>query len=283
MDELEQSLYDSVGEWLHEMAWRNNYPLNHAVGLWSFFEAFRNHGFDVDLNNFSRTVHLGKIEEVNNHHRFFETSFSYDQILNGWPRNVRGTPRTFYNSIYQVFDTMGKVLKNTVKPFHISCAEHEWNKIRESRPREIRKTMEIYFLQYFNTHQEHMLMPVSGLAPDLREPQVFSQVMQHYPLDVHRFAHVRDTIHKEGARIGPCPETLVDMREWRFSMSYHPSESSMTDYFWGIYLQALQREKGYPFMYRGSGLRELVVSGDRALQSGDQILWSYQEPQLVKT
>ena len=277
MDELEKLLYDHVGTWLHELAWHCCYPINHSIALWSFLEAFRNHGFDIDVNNATHTVHFGKIEEVDRNHRFFEASLTYDQILNGWSRDVRAAPRTLYNSIHQVFDTMGGVLKSQSKPFSIDRAEIEWSKIRDSRPRILRQTMETYFLQYFNIHQEHVLMPVSGTIPDLGEPKLFSQMIQSYPLDVYRYAHIRDTIMKNGCRCGPCPETLVDMPEWRFSNSYHPSKSVMTDYFWGMYLVVLQKEKGYPFLSEGDGLRELVISGERAFRYGYDIKWDFKE------
>lgn len=49
MDRLEEELYYSVGYSLHE--WNKGYQVNPYVSLDNFFEAFRDHGFKVNLDD----------------------------------------------------------------------------------------------------------------------------------------------------------------------------------------------------------------------------------------
>lgn len=60
MEGLVKDLYDIVSDSLHEMTWRCNFPVNPNVGLWSFLEAFREFGVQVEFDGTNASFSLGR-------------------------------------------------------------------------------------------------------------------------------------------------------------------------------------------------------------------------------
>lgn len=273
MEELETELKGFVGRELHELSWRNNYPINPALGLWAFFEAFRGRGIEVVTDSVKRVARFNVLADVRRGEELLSTDLTFDEIRKGWNHCPPGCMRSFYDSMYLIFDRIGEQLKDPNKPCAFTKPQNVWDEVRNAVPRQLRQRMEEIILPYFHEYHEHMLIPVGGKVPELVKPVLFYKVLKHFPLDVMRNAEIRDREH-QGVRCGPCPETLVDMDELDFDEDYHPSSHTMDSYFWGIYLNALAKEKGYPLMSKDYGLREVVASHERVLKNGSQIEWA---------
>lgn len=260
MQPLEQELYDVVSHELHELAWHNNYALHPNVGLWCFLEGFRDHGVFVETQKdraaFTATYDVGR--------RLYSlgAQLSLSEILDGWNRSPRGSPHALYDAICMVYDRFGENFQSREE-------KNEWATLRNTESKLVRRKMEKHLEGFFERHHEHVLLPVSRAVPELGAPRIFSQVLADYPLDLLKSAVIADG--RSGFRVTPCAETLLEI-DWDFDDEYHPSAAVLLDFFWGHYLDALAREKGYQLLHSGNRLRQLVGAGRNALESGYR-LW----------
>ncbi len=268
MDFLEQMLYDDVSSELYEMAWKTKYPINPAIGLWGFFEAFRKQGIAVTLNDNEKTADFNLLTTIDKF-KMMHAKLSYDKILGGWNRYPKSSLGSLYDSICQVYDNMGDSLQNLKE-------KNKWSYFRDSQSRDVRAKMEDVIEPYFSKYQEHMLLPVSGKIPGLTNPVLFEKVIDEFPMSLMRNARLFD-FHNDRGSCGPNPEYIPEIDPEEFSTDYrgyHPSENSMRDYFWGSYLLALSKEKGYPVEDRGDELKSLIMSGASALKNGERMKWN---------
>lgn len=268
MQTLIKELFDFTGRELHEAAWKANLPINHGVALSSLFEAFGDHGkikVSPDdrkkLAEFRMPLHIGRKEGI------FKTRLQYDQILNGWGRSFTASPRSLYDSIYQVYDQIGEEIKKESNLF-FNSEDLDWNRrFRDNSPRLIRKLMESHFLEYFSRYHENILISYKGdSSSNFDEPKIFWEVLKEFPILKLQKAVVAREIHHNSAPLGPCPEYILETPEEELDVRvYFPSESALMDVFWGMYLKRLTDDKGYPSYYNDQSLRHFIARGNDAL------------------
>ncbi len=265
MKSLEEELHDFVGRELHELAWRLSYPIYPGIALWCFLEGFHSHGAHVELVQRDASISFTRLISERLYH--LQTRLTFDEILDGWKWNPRGSPISLYDSICLVYDRIGENI-----PCNLS---QDWSNIREKESREVRKNMEKHLIDFFLKYHEHILMPVNGNPLKLEKPRIIHEVLADYPIDMLRNAIALNVSPPATGMLGmisPCAETLLEI-DWDFDLSeYHPSEAVMIDFFWGKYLDRLVKEKGYELQHKGSQLRQLVSNGAHALKRGD-LLW----------
>ncbi len=265
MDTLEQELHDFVGRELHELAWKNNYPLHEDVALDAFFESFRRSGAFVQTANGEARITL--LKKLNGHYNCLETNISFDDILDGWKHQPRGSPKELYNAMYSVYDRIGEELDKKDKD--------EWEKLRHIEPRGIREKMETGLLEYFAKHHEHVLVPASREKTIFsKAPKIIGDVLADFPLNLYQYSEIR-VCDKQEAHLTPCAPTLfdIDLDDFdEFDENYYPSESCVTEFFWGHYLFRLAKEKGYPLVDpTKNSLKTLVANMENALKQGREI------------
>ena len=260
MEGLVKDLYDLVSDSLSEMIWRCNFPVNPNVGLWSFLEAFREFGAQVAFDGTNASFSLDRT--LKERQVVLQSSMHKDEIICGWGWQPSGSPHAFYDSICEVYFRMGKLLKGS------RAEENFWDNIKHSESKEVRVKFEEQLEVFFPKYQENMLVPVSGLVPKLDEPKLFNRVLKDFPMDVYQQAVIKS---HEGVLCTPCAETLLEIDDWsEFDDKYHPSVAVMEDYFWGHYLFALMKEKGYKTEYDDDEpLRGLVENGYNVLKKGN--------------
>jgi hypothetical protein len=276
MDKLEEGLYNFVGKELIELAWHNSYPINSAVGLWGFFQAFMDHNFNVNLNDNKREVQLVLKNPIDNFPKFLETSLSYNQILEGWKHQPKSSPHSFYDSICLVYDNL-EPLKNNFSRENIE-RKNQWSDYRNSETRKVRQKMEDVWLPFFIEHHEHMLLPVNGNLPELEKPKIFYEILKKFPLHIYKTASENALFPPacEGIMCGPCAEHLLDLDLVNDldPEEYYPSKSAMTEFFFGNYLEILSEEKGYPLKYKSENkLKSLIINGIKSFEWGSSLKW----------
>ena len=284
MDEFEIDLSKFIGKELHEFAWHKSYPVNPYVSLWSFFQAFMDSGFKITLDDKKREVSFTEAYICRNFVLPLSTSMSYDGVLTGWKQKPKSSLGSLYESIYQVYDSMETEMMGhlEVEFKHNSSLKkiifeerNSWNVLRNSEPKIVRQKMEDFLLPYFVNYHEHMLLPITGKISDLEKPIIFPKLIKNFPMDIYRKASFRNS--SLGFRYGPSEETLLEINFGDFDESYFPSDSSMTQFFFGKYLYELSKSKNYPFSSstdEKSKLRDLVVRGYDAFQPGYLVNWN---------
>ena len=106
MNNLDKELHEIVKYGLHELAWARNYPINPFVALHSFFEAFKESGFNVIIDDKHRIASFS----LNYEGRLLETSLTCEKILTGWKHQPKSSPHSLYNSICIIYDNFGDLL-----------------------------------------------------------------------------------------------------------------------------------------------------------------------------
>ncbi len=261
MDGLVKELYDIVSDSLYEMTWRCNFPVHPNVGLWSFLEAFREFGVQIEFDGKNASFSLDRT--LRERQVILQSSMHKDEIVRGWGWSPLGSPRAFYDSICIVYDRMGEALKGN------RDEENIWSDIRNGESKDVRAKFEEQVYEFFPKYQEHMLVPVSGAIPKLDEPKLFNRVLRDFPMDVYQQAIIRS----REVECTPCAETLLEIDDWsEFDDNYHPSVAVMEEYFLGHYLFALMKEKGYKTGYDDDEpLSVLVARGYYALRQGNLV------------
>ncbi|MFC1696921.1 hypothetical protein ACFL1H_01185 [Nanoarchaeota archaeon] len=290
----EKELFDFIGHNLHELAWRNDLPLNPSIAIWSFLEAFADNGFKFSIKDnyvtFEYKYLFTGYDEYNDKFEGhicefddFITKISIDKILTGWDRFPKGNPKSLYDSIHIIFDDIKEYIikrngiEDTLAYWNnkdISAKDKiklaEWSNVRNNYPRKIRQTMEDHLVQYFNKYHEHMFIPLSHTIPKLEEPKLFHKALERFPMKLYL-----DAKNNNLAPGGPCSEYILEIDPEEYDETYHPSESGMLDYFWGIYLDELVKEKGYPLYYPADNndeqLKRLIANGWNGIRNGQSI------------
>jgi hypothetical protein len=207
------------------------------------------------------------LKRLNGRYHCLDTSISFDEILEGWKHQPRGSPKELYNAMYTVYDRIGEGLD---KWDHAA-----WENLRHLEPRNIRERMEVLLLGYFEKYHEHVLVPASGEKIDFKkEPRIIVDVLDGFPLHLYQHSEIR-VCDTQGGHLTPCAPTLFDLDlddAETFDEDYYPSESCVTEFFWGHYLYKLSREKGYALESETKDyLRSLVANGEQALKQGREI------------
>lgn len=276
MDNLEEELYNFIGQELHELAWHNEYPINSSLGLLGFFEAFEKHNFEVNFNDEKKEAKFVLKSPFENFPKFLETTLSYEQILIGWKNHPKSSPHSFYDSICIVYDNLGLLMENTTKE-NIEKI-NQWFYYRNSETRKVRQKMENVWLPFFIEHQDNMFFPVNGNAPELENPKIFYEVIKEFPMNIYKQSVIASLFSDdpESIRISPCAEHLleIDLNKDLEIGEYYPSKSTMVEFFWGKYLDKFSEEKGYPLKYKTKNrLRHLIISGIDSFEYGHLLKW----------
>ena len=260
---VRKSLYDFIGAQLQEVAWRRGYPINPSIGLYGFFEAFRDNCFSVRHYSRDKTASF----RVKWHKKLFETTLSHDEIISGWRNKFPCSVGSFYDSISIVYEKMGECLKSVDEG-------DKWDLFRNANRVAVRKKMEEFWRPYFMAHHEHMFLPLSMEVPNLEKPVLFDEVISQYPMHLHEKVMIWD-LERQEFRCRPCSHTLPESDPDRFDEYYHPSNTNMLEYFFGIYLHGFAEAKGYA-MYHSSAkskeerIKSLIVNGDYGLEGADK-------------
>ncbi|MEK6888649.1 MAG: hypothetical protein AABW80_00915 [Nanoarchaeota archaeon] len=267
MEELRDSLFNFVGRELVELSWRCNFPINPNVGVDNFLQAFRDDGVDVAYDNRKKNARFSLLWGGD----FYECSLTYDEIVRGWGRNFPGCSREFYNSVFKVLDCMEE--NSGLRDSTDMGRRNSWDEFRGIKGIDIRNRMECGVEPYFMNHHEHVLLPLSGRVPELGRPKLFDEVMESYPLYLHH--QIVEWQRVKSCFGGPCAEYIpeFDLSTNPFNEFYHPSDSSMTGYFWALYLNKLARDKGYEMndgrdASEEQRIQSLCVRGCDALKDG---------------
>ena len=271
MDKLEEELYYDVGFWLHEFAWHKSYQINPSVALHSFFEAFKEHNFNVKLDDECSLASFS----LDYNGKILTTSLSYEKILTGWKHQTFSSPNALYDSICIVYDNM----KPTEKNFNNKNIEkkNQWSYYRNSETKKVRQKMEDLWMPYFNDYQENMFVSVDGEIPKLNSPKIFEKVLKKFPISIYKNAS-RNYLFSEGANCGPTEETLLelDFTEDLNPEDYYPSKFTMKEFFLGNYLNELSDEKNYSLKYKTDDkLKSLMICKDDILELGYLIKWKF--------
>ncbi|MEK6917925.1 MAG: hypothetical protein AABW51_03160 [Nanoarchaeota archaeon] len=268
MQNLVDDLYKFAGRELHEAAWVANLPIHNGVALHSFFNGFNSHGeIKVELDDRNRKASFYLPINFRKKERIFSTQISYSELLQGWKNHLRSSPKSMYDSIYQVYDNMGESIENMDKGFFRS-SELDWSRrFRNSSPREIREFMEVSLLEYFGRYHEGVLLNYRDQkSSELLEPKIFWDVLKEFPLGKLHTAVVNAEVDHSFAPVGPCSEYILETPESEFdSQEYFPSESALMDVFWGMYLQKLTLKKGYPTFDIKPSLKCFITQRNNAL------------------
>ncbi|MEK6906561.1 MAG: hypothetical protein AABW81_02995 [Nanoarchaeota archaeon] len=271
MPELERNLLGFIGRELHELAWSCDYPINPHISLWCFIQSFKDNHFDLKVNDKKREVELESLFHLKDGDiRFLKTTISYEDILSGWKNHPKYSPQSFYDSIYLVYNNLEELFLNKDSYEEVQ----NWFLKRSTETKEIRKTMEEYLLPYFTEHHEHMLIPLSGKIPELKEPVIFKRVIDNFPMEVFRKSILNSSLNN--CSVGPCAEEIprLDLDKDLNINKYYPSESAMTDYFFGRYLFELSKEKGYKLWHNSKdNLRDIIISRQKAFMRGSLLKW----------
>jgi hypothetical protein len=269
MPTVEQELRGDLSFDLHYLSWHLSYPIHPGIGLDSLFQALRDHGVIVQLNDAERraSVHLGYGDE---RPRLLETSVTYDDLILGWSGCVPSSPRAFGNSIFMVYDRLGAAgdLRD----------DDGWYTFRSREACTVEKRFDDYLLKAFGRHQETLLAPVKGPLPRPGLPLLVEQLTRALPasiirrsmLDIGADRHNEfDEESENTAWLYPEDEEVEDA-----CGVGNPSPEHIVDYCWGQYLQRLAAEKGYP-LRPGVDIASLTYSGWNAMPHGSIIPWAW--------
>ena len=112
MQNLVRELFEFTGRELHELSWQANLPIHHGVALNSFFNAFKDYGqIGLTLNDRERKAKFDLRIKGKGQNELFITELSYDQILDGWHRSKKASPKSLYDAIYLVYDRIGEQIE----------------------------------------------------------------------------------------------------------------------------------------------------------------------------
>jgi hypothetical protein len=276
MEGLELNLYNLIGNELNELAWNKNYPINSSIGLHCFFEAFKGQGFKVSIDDECKQSTFVLKNMVGGKPNFLEASLSHNQILIGWKRAPKSCLHSLYDSICNVYDSMGEQLKISPRDYELS---NKWYLYRNSNTKEVRKKMEEEMIPFFRDYQENMFISMVERTSNLEKPILFFELIKEFPMTILEKA-VINNLFEDTLICGPCPETLLelDLDKDLNPDNYFPSESTMVSFFVGHYLDRLSRLKKYP-LNRGYGYDEkdrlkcLVDMGRNILEDGAHLKW----------
>ena len=271
METLVKELFDFTGRELHEAAWHANLPVHHGVALYSFFQAFKDQKRILTrLDDKSKTAEFALPLHIKRTEKIFRTKISYEQVLRGWGRSFKASPRALYDSIYQVYDQIGSEIEDHDK-FFFNSGDLNWHgKFRGVHPPLIRESMESYLLGYFEKHHEGVLISRSGnLSQSLGEPKIFWEVLKEFPLTRLSKTIVADEVEHNregGITLTPCSEYVLEIPDEEFNDEYYPSEAVLMDLFWGMYLKRLSDEKRYGAWNNNASLKHFISRGNNALE-----------------
>lgn len=266
---MEQVLHEIVSDELHELAWYSGYPINHIVALECFFHGVKNH---IPFVTEKRSATFLLTKEIDGKMYELSSEMSFNEILEGWnysSKYPKGSVKNLYDSICEIFDRMGENV------FDRDCwadreRRNEFLAFRNSESKIVRKNMEKFLLENFNTYQENLFIPVFGSVPELGEPRLFSKIYESFPV------HILDKSFVNESTMGPCEDTLLEIlqegNEDCLDEDYFPSDSSIIHVFLGNYLYRFSQIKGYK-TWHGNPLRECVASGARAFMYGSLFQW----------
>lgn len=248
-------LYDLVSENLLELAWRANYALSPNVAMLAFIGGFKARGFSVAQKGETLKIQARKILGGDNYKL---TAFlKSDKILSGWANHPRGCPRSLYDSICETYDLLGRDFKGRAE-------RDAWSEIRNGESIIVRRLMDAVLRESISELHEHAFLSASGEVSS-GCPRIFYEVKERFPRRLYQRA-------KEVRAIcGPEAACILEMEQSEFSDSYHPSVSAMLELFWGMYLDVLAREKGYPALNEESRLAGLISRGHEGLAPGRDI------------
>lgn len=249
MDEavMQRELKDYVGEQLHEVAWRNAFPIHSGIGLDALLQGFKDTHFLVDADDARKSATFTFLfnDEA------YATTLSYEELLRGWVDNKPpASIGALHNSVYLVHDRIGDAVRDSTKDPH---PNYKWYELRHSHGRQVRDALERNLRPSFLKHHEHLFLPLArddtvSPAPELGEPELINKIMAKFPFHLYARAHQRE-LEVDRVRCGPCAEYIDEYHEDDFDNDYMPSTDSWKQYLIGNYLARFSKLKGYPEYY----------------------------------
>jgi len=247
-----EDVEEFIAENLHELAWRNDYPVNERAGVWCFLNGMRNAGFVVDIKQepyhiFDTFQFNGKIWETN-------ASLSIVEVAEGWKQAPRASPQSFYQSMYKAIDRMQEQVKRDFPetpnlpgfyrlPNDISKAlcNERCDKAHKSL-----KFMEKHFLEYFTKYQEGFLAKIGNASSQLNQPAILPALFREGIINLERMNFALQSWRDSGSGLSSTDRTIAFLREGiPFEEPEVISEDNVYGYIWGNYLLSLARAKRY--------------------------------------
>ena len=263
-----KELYDFITENLRELAWYKDLPLHPKIMVQGFLYAMRKTGYEMKRKRQS----VGTTITIQYPHRSktLEASLTKDELLSCWNHYPRGAPKTLYNAVYELCDRLRKGMN----------PDESDRFFKRGDPITFRDHFDDYLEEQFALYHENMYIGIDGKIPELRHPELFYEVFSGFPLGIYENSKFIDkqghTAEVEG-KILPfraIPSVMdVFTGDWvpNIDEGYYPTESTMLDYFWGLYLAKFSKIKGYPLAYPDDAIYSFFEYGWDSIQNSQ--LW----------
>ncbi len=216
------SLKEFIADELHELSWRNRYPINYGIGLWAFLNGIKEAGFNITYSEPYAISHPNQRKILH---------VSSEEILNGWRGDIKASPSALYDSIYEIIDRLNEGKVDLSERHRLGASA--------------RKKMEKYLLESFSRYQEGLLTETGNGA--LHEPVILDKLFASGILDLDRINQAISIATFGDFRFTNTPSTVSFLRDGKILDEYtFPSVSRVYDYIWGAYLLELIKLKKYP-------------------------------------
>jgi len=268
---------------LHELCWRNKYPIDENIAVWSFLNALENNNFKI--NKKKDPFEIFYVVSCDNKHHELSAPISIKEILEGWKRTPKASLNALYDSIYLVIDRLQENIIG-VFPYRKNISEEMsdiLDKERNVKGKIIRESMEKEMLFYFEKYQEDVLKP-SDI--DYKSPFHSGILNNLIKSDIISLDRINEAIYTSYTKMG---EDVLHFTNAYFSINFLKkgiippddhiiSEANVLDYVWAVYLLKLANLKNYEIKYTKEDFKE----DDCILQRAYELGWDILEPMSLK-
>jgi len=261
MKSVNEDLSELLAEELLELCWHNDLPLEDSIGLYSFSEAFRDHGFKIDYLKNGFNFSFGYA--WNSKSKLFLASDSiertFEEIKKGWTRTTISSPSSFYDSICEVLDKLGEKYFNKFpqempREQKIELRNYYYC-YRNDQSKEIRRKMEEYLLGYFKEYHENVIKPSKGEGK-LESSKILNKVLNEFDVESYKQELLYLYLNKNKEGVGPLrqgvrDESLIDDRwkDWYEidDFDVFPSTGQFLRHLRALFFRELAIEKDLKF------------------------------------
>lgn len=256
----ENELYQLVNANLLELARYQNFPLNERFALSSFLFAFADRGYSVDFYSSNNSFEISWDDSHGPYHNPFKTTIGSERILKGknnFPKSslsaLAESARIVYEGFASRFFGGARINEDSYYDFVRDESDAYYNYVL---PRIEEK---LY------NYQEFVFAPIGKKPAEPKPPQIFYKVLENFDLDLYSEAiNGYPGEYCESEDIMPSDLYRYGVEGFR-SEGILPSQFSLEDYFVGMYLYGLSRQKGYEPEY-GAGIDDFMDCGIEALR-----------------
>lgn len=270
-DSIKQRIVRSLSDNLKQLINSHQYPLSKEVCLHALREGLRSFGADVEISDPSQTmsITMGFVDGMSLESYSFSTVLGFDEIMGGGDK-VPGSIAALNHTSYRLFDEARYGMPRNYNGARWNLLMHRLNqrnitKMEEIINEEVERRRDAIllnrFLQESQTYTSNLVWDIIG----------------SYDLEVYeRALHLHSGDNSKPCR-SPLPHQLL-RKDWStFTEEEWPSPTCIERFFWGTYLHAITKIKGYDYETKESMLREyLIKHGGQELVMGDRMKWGEQ-------